>query len=144
MTNSNFVDELKSKQNQGLLKPSDFKRNRSNSLPNNNQKEQEITQLQGELSTFKEQLKRLLAEKEALELALFDKRLENLNQFTHYRDKINHLKETELSELANCKKQIEFYKKKLENNHNHTISLNKLDKIIITILTLILFINLLK
>ncbi|WNE40933.1 MAG: hypothetical protein mread185_000390 [Mycoplasmataceae bacterium] len=45
-------------------------------------------------------IKNLTDQNEALELAPFDKRLESLNQFSEYREKIKELKETELSKVA--------------------------------------------
>src|SRR6185436_19561784 len=51
-------------------------------------------------------LEKLIYEKEALEMALFEKRLENLKDFGKYRDKLAELQNSELTELAEAKKRI--------------------------------------
>ncbi|WNE40164.1 MAG: hypothetical protein GBAus27B_000231 [Mycoplasmataceae bacterium] len=159
MTNKeNLLDELKNKQGEGNLKPSDFKRNRGWSSPNlnaNNNSENstnpQLAQVQAELRTLQEKFQqaqqiitKLKDQRNALELALFDKRLENLKEFSDYREKIKFLEETELSEIANLRKQNELLKKKLEKNQfSHQLSLDTSAKLVILVLALALFLNLL-
>ena len=94
MTNNNFAEELKTKQHQGLLTPSDFKKNKRFSKSQEKessdltiiqtelselkekfqQSQQIITSLQEKLTNSNDEIHCLKNQKEALELALFDKR----------------------------------------------------------------------
>jgi hypothetical protein len=144
MTNKDFLTELKAKQSEGNFKPSDFKRNRSQSLPTTSNKSEntELATIQQELRILQEKLNKLSAEniclknqKEALELALFEKRLENLKEFGQYHEKTKLLESTELTELTNLKKKL------AKNTFNLVLDTNT--KLVLSLLTLALFINLL-
>ncbi|WNE40206.1 MAG: hypothetical protein GBAus27B_000273 [Mycoplasmataceae bacterium] len=123
MTND-FANELKTKQGQGLLKPSDFKKNKdwTHSTITNEQ-----VNPQSELNTTKQncpnpqsEIANLKAQNNALELALFEKRLENLNQFSHYRERLKQLRNQEIK-----------------------LTLDENTQLVFSLLTLALFINLL-
>ena len=136
MTNSNFVEELKTKQEAGCVKPSHFKRK------TNSTNAKDLTQIQAELSTLKAQharcqpiIQTITEAKNALELALFDKRLENLAQFTNYRDRIKQLKESELTELN-------LLRNKLSKN-TFNLSLDNQTKLILTLFATALFLTIL-
>lgn len=130
-----FASELQQKHREGNFKPSDFKKNKGWNPPANkditNQQEspQVITsQSESELTTTKqdlptsqsEEITKLKAERNALELALFDKRLENLQEFSHYR--------TRLSQL---------------NNQEIKLTLDNNTQLVLSLLALVIFLNLL-
>ena len=142
MTNTNFVEELKTKQAKGNLKPSDFKRNRGWNSTTKKEPSADLTIIQGELSALRTQhaqcqtiINSLTEAKNALELALFDKRLENLAQFTNYRDRIKNLKESELTELNLLRNKL------AKNTFN--LDLDSQTKLIISLISLALFLTIL-
>lgn len=114
MTKLDLASELKTKQEQGLLKPSDFKKNRgwtrpkvvnpsTNSVNNNS----ESTDAKPDLSTSQsEETTKLKDQIDALELALFDKRLESLQEFSHYRSRLNQLKTQQIQLTLDDKTQL--------------------------------------
>lgn len=83
--------------------------------------------------SLNELLNKLIAEKNALELALFDKRLESLKEFSDYRERIKHLESTELSELANLRSKLA--------KHSFTLSLDTSAKLVLLTLALALLLK---